>query len=195
MIPTLLSGVQRRCVCECRTIALLPLPRPIQRQSTLEVFWQVCHSFVSAQSQLIWRLKLLYQKPGEQSHRATGSWFKEIRGRHEPCCLAWGPAYGFGKEVFAMDGSHSADALKPHALLVVNIKMVAVEPLVLQKRWCHQGQGTCTWAGSPIHYLPCSRRSQQSASLQVVICNVHTWGWTCVHCLVPELGNKSGIVI
>lgn len=147
------------------TIALLPLPCPIQRQSTLEVFWQVFHSFLSSQSQLIWKLKLLYQKPGEQSHTATGSWFKKIRGRHEACCLAEGPAYGFGKEVFAMDGSHSADALKPRKLLVVNIKMVAVEPLALQKRWCQWGQQTSTWAGLPIHYLPCFRRSQQSPSL------------------------------
>lgn len=112
---------------------------------------------------LSWGLKLLYQKPGEQSCKCTGSWFREIRGRPESCRLAWGPAYGFRKEVFAMDSSHSAIPLKPHEGHDVSMKVVAVEQLGPSERWCQHGRWTST-CPAPAGLLPSPFREESTVS-------------------------------
>lgn len=77
--------------------------------------------------------------------------------------MAWGPAYGFGKEIFAMDISHSAFLLKPRELLVVNIKMVAVDQLGPSERWCQHGRWTSTCAGLA-HPLTSSSQQESKVS-------------------------------
>lgn len=161
-----------------------PSPLPfIQRHSTWKYFGKpaiplyLCrHSF--------WTLKLFYQKPGERSCKATGSRFKEIRGRHESCCLAWGPAYGFGKEVFAMDGSHSAVPLKPPELLDVNMKVVAGKQLGPSEGWGQHVRWISTCAGH-FHCLSLPRR----VNSLLAIGNAHTWGWDTWP-LASESGRK-----
>ena len=86
----------------------LPSHAPL-KYTALEIFWQTGHSFAFYSYTLFEDLNCFYQKLGWRT--GLQSPWQPIQGNQTLAwvlCLAWGPAYGFGKEVFAVAGSQSA---------------------------------------------------------------------------------------
>ena len=79
------------------------------KYTALEIFWQTGHSFAFYSYTLFEDLNCFYQKLGWRT--GLQSPWQPIQGNQTLAwvlCLAWGPAHGFGKEVFAVAGSQSA---------------------------------------------------------------------------------------